>query len=62
MRVLEVGHRRVRALPTDWEAMWTLIEDLAFLQEEHRRCGWLDGGVEGERVWRSWRTVFGKLD
>jgi hypothetical protein len=43
--------------------MWTLIENLdAFLQEEHRRCGRLDGGVEGERVWRSWRTVFGNLD
>ena len=23
----------------------------AFMQEQHRRCGDLDGGVEGERVW-----------
>jgi hypothetical protein len=23
----------------------------AFMQEEHRRCGDLDGGVDGERVW-----------
>ncbi len=24
----------------------------AFLQE-HRRCGWLDGGVDGQWVWMS---------
>jgi len=30
--------------------MWTLIDDLEAFLQEHRRCGWLDGGVEGERV------------
>ena len=31
--------------------MPSLFEDLWAFYEEHRRCGELDGGVEGERVW-----------
>jgi hypothetical protein len=30
------------------KTLWDALD--AFLQE-HRRCGALDGGVEGERVW-----------
>jgi hypothetical protein len=33
--------------------MRTLLDDLVAFFQEHRRCGWLDGGVEGERVWMS---------
>jgi len=29
----------------------SLPTDLVAFFEEHRRCGKLDGGVEGERVW-----------
>ena len=28
-----------------------LLEDLYAFYQEHRRCGELDGGVEGERGW-----------
>jgi hypothetical protein len=28
-----------------------LLHDLYAFYLEHRRCGELDGGVEGERVW-----------
>jgi len=31
--------------------MWTLIDDLEAFLQEHRRCGWLDSGVEDDRVW-----------
>ena len=31
--------------------MWTLLDDLDAFYLEHRRCGELDTGVEGERVW-----------
>ena len=29
----------------------TVLSDLHAFYLEHRRCGKLDGGVEGERVW-----------
>jgi len=29
----------------------TLLRELYAFYLEHRRCGALDGGVEGERVW-----------
>jgi len=32
-------------------AMWTLLDDLDAFYLEHRRCGELDGGAEGEHVW-----------
>jgi hypothetical protein len=32
-------------------AMATLLDDLDAFYLEHRRCGALDTGVEGERVW-----------
>ena len=32
-------------------AMLTLLDDLDAFFLEHRRCGDLDGGVEGGRVW-----------
>jgi hypothetical protein len=28
-----------------------LLRDLDALYQEHRRCGDLDGGVEGDRIW-----------
>jgi len=31
--------------------MAMLLDDLDAFYVEHRRCGELDGGVEGERVW-----------
>jgi len=31
--------------------MRTLLDDLDAFFQEHRRCGALDGGDEGERVW-----------
>lgn len=31
--------------------MWTLLDDLDAFLQEHRHCGELDGGVEGEGVW-----------
>lgn len=31
--------------------MGTLLDDLDAFYLEHRRCGELDGGVEGDRVW-----------
>jgi hypothetical protein len=31
--------------------MLTLLDDLDAFYLEHQRCGDLDGGVEGERVW-----------
>jgi len=31
-----------------------LFRDLAAFFREHRYCGELDGGVEGERVWMTW--------
>jgi len=31
--------------------MTTLLRDLEAFCQEHGRCGELDGGVEGERVW-----------
>jgi hypothetical protein len=37
------------ALPC--RAMWTLVGDLDAFLQEHRRCGEMDGSVEGERVW-----------
>ena len=32
-------------------AVWTLFDDLDAFYLEHRRCGELDGGAEGEQVW-----------
>jgi hypothetical protein len=29
----------------------TLLADLSAFVAEHQRCGDLDGGVEGDRVW-----------
>jgi len=31
--------------------MWTLSDDLEAFYLEHRRCGELDSGFDGERVW-----------
>jgi hypothetical protein len=31
--------------------MFTLFDDLWAFYQEHRRCGDLDGGVQGDRVW-----------
>ena len=31
--------------------MWTIYDDINAFYLEHRRCGELDGGVEGEQVW-----------
>ena len=31
--------------------MRTLVDDLEFFCQEYRRCGELDSGVEGERIW-----------
>jgi len=33
--------------------MLNLLSALIAFVREHRRCGELDGGVEGERVWLS---------
>ena len=32
-------------------AVLALLDDLDAFYLEYRRCGGLDGGVEGERVW-----------
>jgi hypothetical protein len=31
--------------------MSSLLDDLNAFLQEHRRCGRLDTGIEGERVW-----------
>ncbi len=48
-------------LPTDtltsrqrrrgFHVMSSLLHALEAFYQEHRRCGDLDGGVEGERIW-----------
>jgi hypothetical protein len=49
--VSEIGHcpRHPEALLL--RAMRTLLDDLHASLQEDRRCGELDSGVEGERVW-----------
>ena len=32
-------------------AMWTLVSDLDAFLQEHRRCGKMGGGVDGQCVW-----------
>ena len=34
-----------------WPPMGMLLDDLDAFLQEHRRCGELDGGVDGARVW-----------
>jgi len=45
------GVRSVRRTVVLVEREDTLLRDLEAFVGEHRRCGELDGGVEGERVW-----------
>jgi hypothetical protein len=45
------------------EAMWTLLDDLDAFYLEHRSCGRLDTGLDGERVWMTCEcgAVFGRV-
>jgi hypothetical protein len=45
-----VEHSPTSATGTGWERA-PLLHALEVSYQEHRRCGELDGGVEGDRVW-----------
>jgi hypothetical protein len=59
---LEVRTPRSSASPTPWtragqgEVNKSLLADLAAFLQEHRRCGDLDSGLDGDRVWMACST------